>query len=56
MSEWEQMPAAGSTSGGNQRSGGCYSNTVMPMILEWYVQDSHMGRMLVCPHTFGHVV
>ena len=26
------------------------------MVLEWDVQQAHIGVMVRCPHTFGHIV
>jgi len=28
----------------------------MPMVLEWDVQKAHIGVMVRCPLTFGHIV
>lgn len=40
----------------SQQCRGCYSSTVMSVFLEWSVQQSCMGWMCRCPHTFVHIV
>lgn len=48
--------AVGSTSGGNQKNGGCYSIRFMPVVLELHAQQSHLGVMFRCTYTFGHIL
>ncbi len=49
MAKWQQISAAGSTSGGKTepKSGGCYSSTLTPMDL---------GDFILNLRAFGHLV
>ncbi len=52
VSEWEQLNTAGYQHVVEcLKSGGCYSARLMPMVLEGYVQQSHIAGMFRCPHT-----
>lgn len=56
VTEREQIPAGSSTSGGNPfppKTGGCYRSRLMLVMLEWHAQQTHMGVIYQCPHTFG---
>ena len=32
------------------------NSILMPLVLEWDVQQAHIGVMVRCPYTFGHIV